>query len=342
MDRGRSLIRFGAAAAVSAAALWLAARNAHVDGVRSALSGATFLWLLPYPIVCIVLNIIRGEIWRQLLRRKVGSVQAFWAYTVGFLANNVLPFRLGEAARVVVLATKSHQPVVEVAAAAGLERLLDMAALAVMLGLLGPTLAHVPGLTSGATVVIVLVAGALLTVVIVVRFCGGLTRIVERAAGWLPPRARHGVVERWNDLMRGLSALLNPSIGLPAAGGSAIVWMLTVMLQWLVLRSFQPRAGAADAAFMVAAVSLATALPAAPGFIGVYHWAGQQALISAFPDLYDPSTALAAATVAHALSYVTSTALGVAGLWYFGMPPSAMASILREDRGVHAPIEEAS
>src|SRR5258705_1399843 len=105
MDRGRSLIRLGAAAAVSAAALWLAARNAHVAGVRSALSGATFLWLLPYPFICIALNMIRGEIWRQLLRRKVGSVQAFWAYTVGFLANNVLPFRLGEAARVVVLAT---------------------------------------------------------------------------------------------------------------------------------------------------------------------------------------------------------------------------------------------
>jgi len=57
MDRGGA-IRLAAAAAVSAAALWLASRNAHVDGVRAALSGARFLWLLPYPIICIVLNIL--------------------------------------------------------------------------------------------------------------------------------------------------------------------------------------------------------------------------------------------------------------------------------------------
>jgi len=338
MDRGGT-IRLGAAAAVSAAALWLASRNAHVDGVRAALSGARFLWLLPYPIICIVLNMIRGEIWRQLLRRKVGSVQAFWAYTVGFLANNVLPLRIGEAARVVVLAKRSHLPVVEVAAAAGLERLLDMAALALMLGLLGPTLAHVPGLTNGATYVVVLVAAALLAVAALVVFRLHLTRVVMRATAWLPLRARHIVIEQWNDLERGLSVLLTPSIGLPAAGGAIIVWMLTVMLQWLVLRSFQPHAGIADAAFMVAAISLAIALPAAPGFIGVYHWAGQQALISAFPDLYDPSTALAAATVAHALSYLTSTALGVAGLWYFGLPPSAMSGVLRERHRIDASVE---
>jgi uncharacterized membrane protein YbhN (UPF0104 family) len=176
-------------------------------------------------------------------------------------------------------------------------------------------------------------------VAVVVKFRRRLTRLVERASFGLPPRVKHIVVARWHDLTRGLSVLLNPSIGFPAAGASAIVWTLTVILQWLVLRSFQPRAGAADAAFMVAAVSLASALPAAPGFIGVYHWAGQQALISAFPDLYDPSTALAAATVAHALSYVTSTALGVAGLWYFGMPPSAMSSALRERHRVHARVE---
>ena len=137
MDRRRSIIRLAGAAAVTAAALWLAARNAHIDRVRSALGEANFVWLLPYPIICIVLNLIRGEIWRRLLAGRVSTAQAFWAYSVGFLANNVLPFRIGEAARVVVLSRRSELPVVEVAAAAGLERLLDMAALALVLSLTG-------------------------------------------------------------------------------------------------------------------------------------------------------------------------------------------------------------
>jgi hypothetical protein len=265
----------------------------------------------------------------------VTSAQAFWAYSVGFAANNVLPFRLGEATRVLLLSMRGEIPGVEVAAAAGLERLLDMVVLALMLGVLAPYVANVPGLASGATAVVIVVGGALAAIVAVVRFRGLARRLFERATQWLPAAPRQAAVERWDELVRGLAVLLEPKIGLPAAAGAVGVWILTVLLQWLVLRAFQPQAGAADAAFMVVAVSLASALPAAPGFIGVYHWAGQQSLTLAFPHLYDPSVALAAATVAHAASYVTGTALGIVGLWYFGVAPSMMTRVMRGRSGFH-------
>ena len=124
----QSVFRLGAAAALSALTLWLAARAARGDGFRWALAGANYWWLLPYPALCIVLNVIRGEIWRRFLDRRVSSPQAFWAYSIGFVVNNALPFRLGEAARVLVLARRSGIPIVEVAAAAGLERLLEQLA----------------------------------------------------------------------------------------------------------------------------------------------------------------------------------------------------------------------
>jgi uncharacterized protein (TIRG00374 family) len=327
-----SITRVIGAAVVSGVALWLAARNVHADGLRSALARATFLWLLPYPVVCIALNVIRGEIWRLLLRQRVSSAQAFWAYTVGFVVNNALPFRAGEAARVLVLSRRSQLPIVEVAAAAGLERLLDLAVLSLMLLALGPSVIRIPGLASGGVFVAVLVAGALGVIAMLARLREHLPAAIAAATGWLSPSARQEAVERTRDLTRGLTVLLRPAVGIPAAAGALVVWVLTVLLQWLVLRSFQPDAGVTDAAFMVAAVSLASALPAAPGFVGVYHWAGQQSLVSAFPQLYDASTALAAATVAHAVSYVTSTVLGVIGLWYFGIPPSAVGRIRDGDR----------
>jgi glycosyltransferase 2 family protein len=333
-SRGKT-IRLAIAAAVSALTLWLAARRVSLDDLRSAIGGARLVWLLPYPVICVALNIVRGEIWRRLLRRRVATAQAFWAYSVGFLANNTLPFRLGEAARVVLLSQRADLPVVEVAAAAGLERLLDMAALALLLAIVAPFVAHVPGLGRAAAVIVVLVAAAVLAIAQV----GRMRRLigVDRLARVVPRRIGHAAAKAWDDLARGLAALVEPSIGVPAALGASVVWILTVALQWLVLRAFQPHAGAADAAFMVAAVSLASAVPAAPGFVGVYHWAGQQSLVSAFPELYDASLALAAATAAHALSYVTSTALGIAGLWYFGMPLSSVAGVVRRDDRVCPP-----
>jgi len=338
--RGRRFIRLTGAAALSAAALWLAARSADLDGLRSALAHASFIWLLPYPVICIVLNVIRGEIWRQLLRRRVGTAPAFWAYCVGFLANNVLPFRLGEAARVVVLSKRSEVPVVEVAAAAGLERLLDLAILALMLAAVAPRISQVPGLTNGAALIVIIVVLAIVAIAALDRLRDRSRVVLERATEWMPAAARQVVVDRWSDLTRGLSILLKPSVGVPTAGAAAVVWILTVVLQWLVLRAFQPQAGVADATFMVAAVSLAIALPAAPGFVGVYHLAGQQALIVAFPQLYDANTALAATTVSHAVSYVTSTALGVIGLWYFGVPPRAMRTVLDAHHQVRDRIDE--
>jgi uncharacterized membrane protein YbhN (UPF0104 family) len=204
---------------------------------------------------------------------------------------------------------------------------------------------RVPGLTSATLLVVTVVAGALAGVVTLAgvgrRSSVTIERssvmierssaMIEKATGWLPDGLRRTAAERWAELTRGLSALSERSIGLPAAAASLVVWTLTVVLQWLVLRSFQPHAGFVDAAVMIAVVSLAIALPAAPGFVGVYHWAGQQALTIAFPQLYDASTALAAATVAHAVSYVTSTALGVMGLWYFGMARRDFARALRYD-----------
>ncbi|HWW85829.1 MAG TPA: lysylphosphatidylglycerol synthase domain-containing protein, partial [Vicinamibacterales bacterium] len=106
------------AVALSGLTLWLAARSARIDQLKWAFAGANYWWLVPYPLLGILLNMIRGEIWRRFLDKRVSSPQAFWAYTVGFLVNNVLPFRLGEAARVVVLARRSALPIVEVAAAA--------------------------------------------------------------------------------------------------------------------------------------------------------------------------------------------------------------------------------
>lgn len=313
--------------------MWAAARNAHVDEFRAALAHSNFLWLLPYPFVCVALNLIRGEIWRQLLVRRVTSIQAFWAYSIGFLANNVLPFRIGEVVRIVVLSTKAHQPIVEVATAAALERLLDLIALAAIVLVVAPAVGGVPGLFSASLVVVGFVAAALAVILAIGRFQHTLPVFVASWFSRIPSTISDGLSRRWRQFAQGVTVLWSPRIGVPTTLAALLVWFLTVVLQWFVLRAFQPAAGLTDAAFMVAAVSLASALPAAPGFVGVYHWAGQQSLVMAFPQLYDASTALAAATLAHAASYVTSSILGVIGLWYFGLRPSAMRQVLHPSAG---------
>jgi uncharacterized membrane protein YbhN (UPF0104 family) len=114
-----------------------------------------------------------------------------------------------------------------------------------------------------------------------------------------------------------------PKIAVPATMGALVVWALTVVLQWTVLRAFQPSAGLLDAALLIGVVSIASAIPAAPGAIGTYQYVAQQALTLPFPALYTMSSALAIALISHAASYVYSSVLGIIGLWYFGVSLAA-------------------
>lgn len=91
---------------------------------------------------------------------------------------------------------------------------------------------------------------------------------------------------------------------------------------------------------MVATISLAIAIPAAPGFIGVYQWAGQQALILPFPQLYTASSALSIAIISHLGGYLLGNILGVIGLWYFGQSFSGLGQKLKKQTGPKEVIPE--
>ena len=267
-----------------------------------------------------ILNLLRSEIWRTLLRRRVSRTDAFWAYGTGFLVNNVLPMRMGEAARIGLLAARRHLPVVEVAAAAGLERVLDLIFVVAILAMSLPFAAGAVELRHGTMVVAVTAALGVTALALLIVLGGRVERGLARLLAASVPRHADVVLRRWRELMSGVSVARDPAIAAPAIAGSLAVWIITIVLQWTVLRAFQPVAGLLDAALLVGMVSIAGAIPAAPGGIGTYQWVGQQALALPFPALYSPASALAVAVVSHAVSYLYSSAIGAIGLWYFGVP----------------------
>ena len=80
---------------------------------------------------------VRCQRWRLLLR-PVGDVRLlplFSATAIGFFCNMILPLRVGEVVRPVLLARRTTIPVSSVFASVVLERLLDMLTILVFLGL---------------------------------------------------------------------------------------------------------------------------------------------------------------------------------------------------------------
>jgi uncharacterized protein (TIRG00374 family) len=244
---------------------------------------------------------------------------------------------MGEAARIVVLAARRRLPVVEVAAAAALERVLDLVAIGLILVAVLPYVARSNEMARGmfwSTATTIAVVMALVVMIIARR---PIDRFVQRVTEAFIPRHAGAIQSRWGELSGGLAVMAQPGTALPVAAGAAAVWTLTVLLQWTVLRAFQPSAAIVDAAVMVAVVSIAGAIPAAPGAIGTYQWVAQQALVIPFAMRYTPASALAIAVVSHAVSYVFSTVLGALGLWWLGL---SFASVRRAaSRGHDVPWE---
>ncbi len=296
----------------------MALRNVPFYELGQVLSQANYLWLIPGIMFMVILNLIRGEIWRLLLGKRVKLADAFWAYSIGFLFNNIFPFRAGELARVIVLAGHRRLALVEVAATAGIERLLDMIAVITLLVVVLPFMEVPLEVKQGAIVFGIIIAIGLVVIFYLAKLGDRAENFLRRIITVIIPKYADPIMARWQELVRGLVVLTRPEIGLPALGWSILVWGFSVGAQWCIIRAFQPQAGLIEATFMVVAISLAIAVPAAPGFIGVYQWVGQQALVIPFPHLYTPGSALGIAIMAHLVSYLFSTALGIIGLWYFG------------------------
>jgi len=79
---------------------------------------------------------------------------------------------------------------------------------------------------------------------------------------------------------------------------------------------------------MMVSLSLAVAVPSSPGFIGVFQFIGQQALVIPFGAKYSMSDALAITLVAYLVYYALSTLIGIIGMWRLGQSLSSMRALI--------------
>jgi uncharacterized membrane protein YbhN (UPF0104 family) len=216
-------------------------------------------------------------------------------YLVGYLANTVLPARLGEGVRAVLLARREGLPMPDTIGSVVLERLLDILTVAI----LGATAAVALG-ARGQTLIVALVGlavavGALVVVAIAARFL--------RRSHW-------GRLERARTIVGGLLSGASPAGRAPviarALALTVITWLLDAGIYWLVARSLGVDLAPVAAMIVSTVAVLSTAIPAAPGYVGTFELAASGALRALGVDV---ETALAVAIVAHAVVILT-TAVG--------------------------------
>lgn len=319
-------IKIGLGLVVSAVCLWLAVRNAPVSELMAAPANINYGWVIVAALMTVASLWARGCRWKVLLGERGTNMEYFWAQSIGSLLTNIFPLRAGEAGRVVIVSRRVHIPLVQVGASVVLERAVD---LSVILGLLSAVLLFmdVPwqvtasGLALGAALAVALAGVGVLLV-----FGSRLTGLVEVVAARLPLRFRQLALDTWGHVLVALEPLRDVLVVTKIVVWSVVVWITGVAGFWASIEAVVPGANLLEPAFALVAVALGVALPSSPGFIGVFHLIGQQALAAPFPERYTVANAFIIAILNHAAYYVTSTLLGVLGLARLGVSLSAVRS----------------
>jgi uncharacterized protein (TIRG00374 family) len=254
----RALRVLGAAVSLAAlaAVVWWAAHQEPPELPTSsprlaALAGAVALYLVAAGI--------RGERWHALLCHngaRPSRADAYSLVAVGYMGNNVLPARAGDAFRVVFLTPRARTDARTVIGTLLAERLLDVAVLgAAFVGLAwfafrgaGLPSGHRLAIALGALVVL---AGAAVVVAAVLHRRGHLERIWRFLAPMVAAVGRlHG---RHGAAMLALTVLV--------WGVEAAVWWATGEAAGLDL-------GAVEACYLLALASMFALVPSGPGYAG--------------------------------------------------------------------------
>ena len=181
----RLLARIAVGVAVSAVALLLVAQSADIPSALGRVLAVDPRWLiLPVLVVMVQLG-IRSVRWAALLTavgpRPVRARQAVGPLAVGYLGNTVLPARLGEVVRIVLISRRASVPATPATASVVVERAVDLIALL--------TVATAAAGLSGATGWLPF-AGVLVLLVAISVLLPLASRIADRLPARLPARPR--------------------------------------------------------------------------------------------------------------------------------------------------------
>ena len=306
--------------AISAFLIWFTLRGEDLGEIWSLIRDADFLLLGAAVFVATFGFFIRALRWKVLLTPldPNTSLRArYGAVNIGFMANNLLPARVGEFARAVAFARL--QPSVTAGGAFGslvVERLLDGM---VLIGLLVGTVFW-PGFPSDGlgdryTEILIgavtLLGGVFLVALFLIVFPRPTVRILERLAGLLPDRFGRPIVEALEAFLTALGVLKSPRLLVQAALWSVGFWLWHGLSFWLGMLAFDIDTGLVSAFFVEAVVGFGVALPAAPGFFGTFHVSVQFALETVYGVAAAPVLAFAYAY--HLGGFIPVTLIG---LWY--------------------------
>ena len=303
-------------ALITVASLYLAFRGTDIHEVVRSLREVGMVWMIPVLGSTLVSIWLRAFRWRVMLEplHPVSTGQTYAATIIGFMANNVLPMRLGEVVRAYSIGRSTGVSKSAAFATIVVERAFDLLAVLLLLGFVVLRFrVRFPAWAAAAGYVALAACVGLFLTMGFIRWKRDLTlRLFASATRRLPAPTRESVRGLLHRFLDGLEVL---------ARGHRLVWVMVLsLLTWLAVAvSFAftalafhlPQPGDASL-LLVVLTALAVMLPSGPGFVGTFEMGVRYGLtLIGVSD----NRALSVALFYHAVQFIPITLIGLYHLW---------------------------
>lgn len=307
--------RFLLGIVISAVALWLALRNVEgAELVRSLREVQPLYLLVAFVFTVLVRFWLTALRWQVLLHpiKPIGTHRLFSVTMIGFMANNVLPARMGEFVRAYALGRTESLSKSLSFATIMIERVFDGLTL---LGFLAVAVFFVPFPAWVAPAA----EASLALYLAVLGVMVWLWHRPETAARWLGrllgpfPALQARALGILRSFTLGLEVLTRGRHLAAVTGLSILNWLTVVVGVQLAFLALGLTLPLMAGVVLVTIVSLGVMLPSSPGFVGTFQFFTVTSLaLFGVPESQGFSFSL----VYHAMQYFPITGMGLAYLWW--------------------------
>ncbi len=300
-------------AIISLVFLWLAIRKVNFQEFKESLAAVQVGYLIPAFLITLVVCLFRSFRWRLLFSPtksiEIGSL--FSVIMVGFLANNLLPARMGEVVMAYLVGKKEGISKSLALGTIFLDRLLDVITLLLFLSgsilfLFNPLPVWVARIEQVGVTLLIL--SAMLVWAGLARK-EAATKTLQFCLTPLPSLLRKRILQVFVQFVDGLVVLKHLSVLIQALTISTVIWLALALGVYFIFLSFGLLSLSLSSAVVVLAiVNLGLIIPSAPGFVGTFQFFCVAAL-----GLFqvEGSKALSFAVIYHLSQFLPTTLVGL-------------------------------
>lgn len=314
-------LKFWLGIAVSVIFMVILFRKIDFIQLWSALVRVDYRYIILAVVCTFISYFLRAVRWHYLLipEKRIPLSSLYPATIIGYMANNLLPARLGEFVRAFVLAQREGLQTPTVFASLVIDRLFDGFTVMLILLLTLLTLRLPQGMSEAGTV---LRTGGVVTFILyagVVAFLLMLKCQTMRTLAWtgillkpFPQPLADRIIPLLGSFIGGIRMSSKGGHIAAVLVSSLAVWLFCVIPVDMVLKGFGIHLPITASMFILVLLVFAVMVPASPGFIGTYHYACFKGLsLFGIPE----PTAVSIALVLHGISFFPVIMAGFYCLW---------------------------